>query len=80
MSGLKNLQNTNICHPEQETWFICWDDTRENIMAYGSIIPTQCMDTPWTQVDYYDDEAEWAAILLENGIDPFPEEDFSLKD
>jgi hypothetical protein len=80
MSGLKNLQNTNICYPEQETWFICWDDTRENIMAYGSIIPTQCMETPWTQVDYYDDEAEWAVILLENGIDPFPEEDFSLKD
>ena len=42
-------------------------------MAYGSILPTQCMETKWTEVDYYDNEAEWAAILLENGINPFPD-------
>ena len=78
--SLGELKNTKICYPAVETWFIAWDDSRDNVMAYGSILPTQCMETPWTQVDYYDDEAEWAAILLENGIDPFPEEDFSLKD
>jgi len=72
MSGLKNLKNTKICYPANETWFIIWDDTRENIIAYESILPTQCMETPWTQIDYYDDRAEWAAILLENGIDPRP--------
>ena len=41
MPELTNLQNTKICYPANETWFICWDDTRENIMAYGSILPTQ---------------------------------------
>jgi len=71
--SLAELGNTKICYPENETWFICWDNTRENVMAYGSVLPTQCMETPWEQVDYYDNEAEWAAILLENGINPFPD-------
>lgn len=70
-----DLRNTNICYPAQETWFICWDDTRENIKAYGSINADQCMDTYWTEVDYYLDEAEWLKILAENGIDPFPEDE-----
>ena len=74
MSELKSLKNTKICYPTNETWFICWDNTRENIMAYGSILPTQCMETPWTEVDYYDNEAEWAEVLIENGINPFPPE------
>ena len=72
MSGLKNLQNTNICYPEQETWFICWDNTRENIMAYGSNLPTQCMETHWVEIDYFLTEAEWLEVLLENGINPEP--------
>ena len=42
-------------------------------MAYGSIIPTQCMETKWTQVDYYDNEMEWIDVLLDNGINPFPD-------
>ena len=73
MAELKSLQNTKICYPENETWFICWDNTRENIMAYGSILPTQCMETHWTEVDYYDNEASCAEVLIENGINPFPE-------
>jgi hypothetical protein len=39
-------------------------------MAYGSILPTQCMETKWDKVDYYNSEAEWVAVLLENGINP----------
>ena len=79
MPELTNLQNTKICYPANETWFICWDNTRENIMAYGSILPTQCMETPWTQIDYYDDRAECTAILLEKGSDPSPEMDEAIK-
>lgn len=78
--SLGELKNTKICYPAVETWFIAWDDSRDNVMAYGSILPTQCMETPWTQLDYYDNEIEWAEVLLSNGINPFPEEDFSLKD
>jgi hypothetical protein len=32
------------------------------------------METPWTEVDYYDNEALWAEVLIENGIDPFPDD------
>ncbi len=73
MADLQNLKNTKICYPPEEIWFICWDNTRENIMAYGSILPTQCMETPWTEVDYYDNEIEWIDVLLDNGINPFPD-------
>ena len=73
--SLGELKNTKICYPAVETWFICWDNTRENVTAYGSILPTQCMETHWVEIDYYLTEAEWAAVLLENGIDPFPDPD-----
>lgn len=70
MSILKNLQNTKICYPANETWFICWDNTRENIMVYGSILPTQCMETHWVEIDYFLTKTEWLEVLLENGINP----------
>ena len=41
------------------------------IKAYGSVLPTQCLNTPYDIVDYYTDKAEWLAILLDNGITPF---------
>lgn len=75
MSGLKDLKNTKTCHPENETWFTCWDNTRENIMSYGSILPTQCMETKWTEVDHYNKETDYVDVLLDNGINPFPEEE-----
>ena len=56
-------------HPEVETWFISWNNERTEINAYGSILPSQCMETFWDEVDYYIDELVWIAILLENGID-----------
>ena len=68
------MKETELCHPAVETWFICWEDTRTTIQAYGSILPTQCMDTPWNEVDYYTDETEWVVVLMANGINPFPEE------
>ena len=69
---MKELKNTSICYPTNETWFICWDNTRTEIKAYGSILPTQCLETPWVEIDYYDNEEQWAEILIENGINPFP--------
>ena len=27
----ENLKSTNVCYPTKETWFICWDDTRDNM-------------------------------------------------
>ena len=74
MAELLKLKNTKICHPVNETWFICWNNERTSITAYGSILPTQCMETPWNEVDYYDNEASWLEVLIENGINPEPEE------
>ena len=71
MSELKELRNTKLCYPSQETWFICWSDDRGVITAYGSIMPTQCMETHWCEVDYYDNQESWAEVLLNNGINPF---------
>ena len=62
-----------------ETWFICWDDTRTEIKAYGSKLPNQFLGTPWNVVDSYLDETVWLGILLENNINPIPEvEDVSM--
>ncbi len=71
MSELKELRNTKLCYPSQETWFICWDGNRTQIKAYGSILPSQCMETQFVQIDYYDNEQDWAKVLLDNDINPF---------
>ena len=67
---MKELKNTSVCYPTNEIWFICWDNNRTEIKAYGSILPTQCLETPWVEIDYYDNEEQWAEILIENGINP----------
>lgn len=72
-NNMTDLKMTKLCYPKVETWFICWEDTRSEIKAYGSIEPTQCLETPFVEVDYYIDEAEWAKILIENGVNPYPE-------
>ena len=61
---------TELKYPSEDTWFICWDNGKTEIKVYASVSTTQCMVTPWDEVDYYTDEAVWLAILLENGIDP----------
>jgi len=71
MAELKKLKNTIVCYPVPETWFICWDNDRKQIKAYGSILPTQCMETKFVQIDYYDKELDWSKVLLKNGINPF---------
>jgi hypothetical protein len=65
------LKNTSICYPPNETWFICWDNTRAEIKAFGSILTDQCLETPWVEIDYYNNEEQWIEILVKNGINPF---------
>ena len=64
-----------ICYPDQETWFVIWNDSREKIISYGSINPEQCMNTKWTEIDYYDTNEAYVDVMLDNGINPFPEEE-----
>lgn len=66
---------TNINHPTQTTYFICREDETFTITAYGEVTPEQVMSTNQPIVDTYLDKAEWEAILIENGIDPNPDED-----
>ena len=47
-----------------------WDNNRTEIHTYDSVTPTQTMTSPWDEMDYYIDEAEWLKVLLENGINP----------
>tara|TARA_R110001583_G_scaffold27347_7_gene97859 strand:- start:1199 stop:1408 length:210 start_codon:yes stop_codon:yes gene_type:complete len=68
------LKSTELNYPSVETWFIGWDNDREEIKAYGSVLPTQCMISPWDEMDYFTNEAEWLEVLLENGINPFQED------
>ena len=60
---------TNLNYPEQQTWFICWNDERTEIKSYSSVLKTQCMKTGWLEVDYYVNEHEWKQILDENNIE-----------
>jgi hypothetical protein len=68
------LKSTELDYPSVENWFIGWDSDREEIKTYGSVLPSQCMVSPWDEMDYYTNEAEWLEILLENDINPYPED------
>ena len=64
----------SIIYPTQTTYFICYNENRVDVMAYGSVEPTQQMETGQPILDTYLDESEWLAVLLERGINPNEEE------
>lgn len=73
------MNETKLCYPTEDTWFICWEETRTTIKAYGGILTTQCMESPYIEVDYYTDESEWLVILIDNGINPHQETEELIK-
>jgi hypothetical protein len=58
----------SINNPEQTTYFICREDEKFTITAYGEVEPSQTMNTGQPIMDTYLDKAEWEAKLLEGGI------------
>ena len=68
------IKTSKLNYPTVDTWFIAWDNNRENIKAFGMVATTQCMISPWDEMDYFTNEAEWLEVLLENGINPFQED------
>tara|TARA_R110001632_G_scaffold37215_3_gene94112 strand:- start:419 stop:628 length:210 start_codon:yes stop_codon:yes gene_type:complete len=68
------LKSTELNYPSVETWFIGWDNDRTEIKTYSMVATTQCMTSPWDEMDYYTNEDEWLEVLLENGINPYPED------
>jgi hypothetical protein len=72
---MENLKGTGLNKPEIETWFIGWNNNRTEIHTYGSVTPTQTMDSPWNEMDFYEDEQIWLEVLNNNNIYPFLESD-----
>jgi hypothetical protein len=64
------VKTSKLNYPAVDTWFIGWDNNRTEIKAYSMVATTQCMISPWNEMDYYTNEAEWLEVLLENGINP----------
>ena len=64
----------SIIYPTQTTYFICYNGNRVDVMAYGSVEPTQQMETGQPILDTYLDKSEWESVLLERGINPNEEE------
>jgi len=61
-------KRVNLYYPKQETYFICWDNERQNIMAYDSVTPKQCLSTKWTEIDYYINKDLWLKVLSDYNI------------
>ena len=47
------LKTSKLNYPAVDTWFIGWDDNRTEIKAYSMVATTQCMISPWNEMDYY---------------------------
>lgn len=58
-----------IRNPEQTTYYICREDETFIITSYGSVEPTQVMETGQPIMDTYLVKSEWEAKLLEGGIE-----------
>ena len=63
----------SIKFPTQTKWFITYTD-KDVIVSYGEVTPEQEMETGQPIMNVYDNEEEWLEVLIENGIDPYPEE------
>ena len=74
-NNMINGNNNNmINNPAQTTYFICRNNKSE-VMAYGSVEPTQSMSTGQPIMEQYLDEQEWLDVLLEAGINPQQDEE-----
>jgi hypothetical protein len=64
-----------IDFPTETKWFITYpDETKEVVMSYGEVTPDETMTTGQPIIDEYDDETQWAAVLIEHEINPYPNE------
>ena len=68
-----SLRLTEICYPEVKSYYIVWNDS-DAIVSYGVLETYQCLETKWHNVDLYTKEIDWINILIDNGINPFPEQ------
>ena len=65
-----------LVHPEQLTYYICWDDSRSEIKGYDTVNTNQVLTSPWNVVDFYTDMSQWRTILVNNGVDASEIDDY----
>ena len=62
----------SIDFPTGTKWFITYND-EEVIISWGDVTPEETMTTGQPVLTTFDNEEDWAEVLIENGINPYPE-------
>ena len=62
----------SIDFPTETKWFITYND-EEVIISWGDVTPEETMRTGQPVLTTFDNEEDWAEVLIENGINPYPE-------
>jgi len=65
----------NIAFPNPPLYWITWEDGTETaVQGYGLVTTEERLDTI-NHLTSYVDEVVWKSVLLEHGIDPYPDEE-----
>jgi hypothetical protein len=65
----------SIIFPNPPLYWIGWEDNTESVVkVYGFTSTKQRLDTIY-HITSYVDEVVWKSVLLQHGIDPYPEEE-----
>jgi hypothetical protein len=67
--------NHIIINPIATTYFIMWNIDRSLLTGYGIVKSNQSMESGQPIMDLYLVESEWLNILLDNGVNPYVEDD-----
>ena len=65
----------SIAFPNPPLYWITWeDDTETTVQGYGLVTPQERLDTI-NHLTSYVDEVVWKSVLIQHGIDPYPDEE-----
>jgi hypothetical protein len=65
----------SIAFPNPSLYWIGWEDNTESVVkGYGFTSTKQRLDTIYYLTSYVD-EVVWKSVLIQHGIDPYPDEE-----
>ena len=65
----------SIAFPNPPLYWITWeDDTETTVQGYGLVTIRERLDTI-NHLTSYVDEVVWKSVLIQHGIDPYPDEE-----
>lgn len=65
----------SIIFPNPPLYWITWeDDTETTVQGYGLVTTQERLDTIQHLTSYVD-EVVWKSVLIQHGIDPYPDEE-----